>query len=80
MRRRRAAEGRKRRSFAQALASGPTRSLGLIKKAMYDSADNGLAAQLDLERDLQREVGKGSDYREGVSAFLEKRKPAFKGS
>ena len=65
--------------FARALASGPTRSLGLIKKAMYASAGNTLDAQLDLERDLQREVGKGEDYREGVSAFLEKRKPRFTG-
>jgi 2-(1,2-epoxy-1,2-dihydrophenyl)acetyl-CoA isomerase len=62
------------------LANGPTRSLGLIKKAMYSSANNDLATQLDLERDLQREIGKGSDYREGVAAFLEKRKPVFKGT
>jgi 2-(1,2-epoxy-1,2-dihydrophenyl)acetyl-CoA isomerase len=65
--------------LAEHLAAGPTRSLGLIKKAMYSSANNDLAAQLDLERDLQREIGKGSDYREGVAAFLEKRKPAFTG-
>ena len=63
----------------RALAAGPTKSLGLMKKALYLSADNTLDAQLDLERDLQREVGKGEDYREGVTAFLEKRKPKFTG-
>ena len=61
------------------LASGPTGSLGLIKMAIYSSANNDLSAQLDLERDLQREIGKGEDYREGVAAFIEKRKPEFKG-
>jgi 2-(1,2-epoxy-1,2-dihydrophenyl)acetyl-CoA isomerase len=66
-------------ALAADLAAGPTRSLGLIKQAIYASADNTLAAQLDLERDLQREIGRGSDYREGVAAFLEKRKPRFTG-
>ncbi|MSQ87852.1 MAG: 2-(1,2-epoxy-1,2-dihydrophenyl)acetyl-CoA isomerase [Betaproteobacteria bacterium] len=66
-------------ALASRLAAGPTRSLGFIKQAMYASVDNTLAAQLDLERDLQREIGKGGDYREGVTAFLEKRKPDFKG-
>ena len=65
--------------LATNLAAGPTQSLGMIKKAMYASAGNTLAAQLDLERDLQREVGRGKDYREGVAAFLEKRKPSFTG-
>ncbi|MEK6242877.1 MAG: 2-(1,2-epoxy-1,2-dihydrophenyl)acetyl-CoA isomerase PaaG [Pseudomonadota bacterium] len=66
--------------ISSALAAGPTRSLGLIKKAIYTSFNNTLDQQLDLERDLQREIGKGEDYREGVTAFLEKRKPEFKGS
>jgi 2-(1,2-epoxy-1,2-dihydrophenyl)acetyl-CoA isomerase len=74
-----AALGAESDKLARNLAAGPTRSLGLIKKAMYASAGNTLAAQLDLERDLQREVGKGKDYREGVAAFLEKRKPQFSG-
>ena len=65
--------------LARQLASGPARSLGLIKNAIYSSANNTLAAQLDLERDSQREIGKGNDYREGVAAFLEKRKPNFTG-
>jgi 2-(1,2-epoxy-1,2-dihydrophenyl)acetyl-CoA isomerase len=47
---------------------------------MYASAGNDLSTQLDLERDFQREIGKGEDYKEGVAAFLEKRKPAFRGS
>jgi 2-(1,2-epoxy-1,2-dihydrophenyl)acetyl-CoA isomerase len=65
--------------LALQLAAGPTRSLGAIKRAIYDSANNDLGAQLDLERDLQREIGKGSDYREGVAAFLGKRAPRFTG-
>jgi len=66
--------------FSRNLAAGPTRSLGLIKKAIYASAGNDLSTQLDLERDLQREIGRGQDYKDGIAAFLEKRKPDFKGS
>lgn len=65
--------------LARALAAGPTKGYGLLKKALYASAGNLLDAQLDLERDLQREAGFTEDYREGVSAFLQKRAPRFKG-
>jgi 2-(1,2-epoxy-1,2-dihydrophenyl)acetyl-CoA isomerase len=65
--------------IARELAAGPTKGYGLIKKALYASGGNTLDAQLDLERDLQREAGFSEDYREGVGAFLQKRKPVFKG-
>jgi 2-(1,2-epoxy-1,2-dihydrophenyl)acetyl-CoA isomerase len=66
-------------AMARALAEGPTRGYGLIKKAIYASAGNSLDAQLDLERDLQREAGFSADYREGVAAFMQKRKPSYEG-
>jgi 2-(1,2-epoxy-1,2-dihydrophenyl)acetyl-CoA isomerase len=66
-------------AIARALAEGPTRGYGLIKRAIYASAGNSLDAQLDLERDLQREAGFSADYREGVAAFMQKRKPSYKG-
>jgi 2-(1,2-epoxy-1,2-dihydrophenyl)acetyl-CoA isomerase len=66
-------------ALAEQLALGPTKGYGLVKKALYASPGNLLDAQLDLERDLQREAGFSEDYREGVSAFIAKRAPQFKG-
>ena len=66
-------------AIARRLAAGPTRGLGLTKRAIQAAAANSLDAQLDLERDLQREAGRTADYAEGVIAFLEKRKPEFPG-
>ena len=62
-------------AIARKLAAGPAKGYGLIKRALYASEHNSLDAQLDLERDLQREAGFSEDYRKGVAAFLEKNDP-----
>lgn len=67
------------RKLAAHLATQPTQALALSKKAFNDSAANTLDAQLDLERDLQRQAGRTPDYKEGVNAFMEKRPPHFTG-
>jgi len=60
-------------------AAGPSHGFALIKRALDASERNDLDAQLDVERDLQREAGFHPDYAEGVRAFLEKRAPRFSG-
>ncbi|MFP1643064.1 2-(1,2-epoxy-1,2-dihydrophenyl)acetyl-CoA isomerase PaaG [Pontitalea aquivivens] len=66
-------------ALAQSLAAGPTLGLGLTKRLIQAAATNSLDAQLDMERDCQRQAGRSADYAEGVTAFLEKRKPEFRG-
>lgn len=65
--------------FAEQLATMPTRGLGLTKKAVNASLTNSLTQQLALEEELQTIAGSTSDFKEGVTAFMEKRKPVFKG-
>lgn len=66
-------------AMAKQLATQPTKGLALIKRAIQSSWDNSFDEQLDLERDLQTLAGRTEDYREGVSAFMNKRQPTFKG-
>jgi len=60
-------------------AGGPTKGYAAIKLAMRQGWAASLDQQLDLERDLQRELGASQDYKEGVAAFGEKRTPRFSG-
>ena len=66
-------------ALAARFAQGPPLAYAAIKRTLYASPDNTLEQQLDLERDTQRELGRGEDYREGVTAFMEKRTPHFRG-
>ena len=66
-------------AMARNLAAGATLGLGMTKRLIQAAAANTLDQQLDMERDCQRIAGRSADYAEGVSAFLDKRKPEFKG-
>lgn len=66
-------------ALAAGLAVAPTRGLAWTKAAIRGSWQHSLAEQLDIERDAQSELGRSSDYAEGVAAFIEKRSPRFTG-
>jgi 2-(1,2-epoxy-1,2-dihydrophenyl)acetyl-CoA isomerase len=66
-------------ALAQTFAKGPTRGYALTKKAIQAASTNSLDQQLEIEGQLQRQAGLTDDYREGVSAFLQKRQPNFTG-
>jgi len=66
-------------NIATTMANMPTKALGLTKRLLNNSLESSLEEQLALESKLQIEAAQSEDYAEGVDAFVNKRKPEFKG-
>jgi len=66
-------------ALAAKFAAGPPRGLAAIKRMIRESWGQSLDQELERQRDMMRELGFSDDYREGVAAFMEKRKPVFRG-
>ncbi|EQD74814.1 enoyl-CoA hydratase/isomerase [mine drainage metagenome] len=68
------------RKYAEALANGPVRAIGLIKRSVQEGLEAPISQGLALERELQNRLFVTKDAKEGLSAFAEKRKPVFAGN
>ena len=66
-------------SVAKTVSELPTKAIGMTKKLLNQSLTNSMVMQLEYEADMQVHAALTYDYSEGVNAFLEKRKPLFKG-
>lgn len=66
-------------AIAERYAQAPTKAIGLIKRMLNRSFSSSLAEMLEMEKHGQEIAGRSGDYKEGVAAFVEKRKPVYKG-
>lgn len=67
------------KTYTDYFSTAPTKSIGIIKKMLNKSTTSSLDDMLEYEAYCQEIAGSSHDYREGVTAFLEKRKPSFQG-
>lgn len=67
------------KELALKLASGPTKTIKLIRQLTWAAYDNPFEQQIAAERDTQKIAGRTDDFIEGISAFREKRKAKFQG-